>query len=108
MPNSASIESFEVGHSNVVEESITQPALGQAVEQQQHPEIDALHQMIEDLKNQLDRFNCRICLEVASESAVTMRCGHLFCRSCLSRLQKQICPGCRKVFKKKDVIKMHL
>jgi hypothetical protein len=43
-------------------------------------------------------FNCSICLKIY-DNPFTINCGHTFCKNCLKRLSKSICPICRKPFK---------
>ncbi|KAK6190887.1 hypothetical protein SNE40_002658 [Patella caerulea] len=42
-----------------------------------------------------DNFICAICLEVADAAVETSCCHHIFCESCLDRLQDNACPTCR-------------
>lgn len=69
------------------------------------PPIDP-EPMIEELQLLIYRFNCSVCYELLPLSSLILGCGHIFCKSCIDRLQRKKCPLCRKPFKKP--IKMRL
>lgn len=39
---------------------------------------------------------CEICLDVLSEPLQTSCCGQSYCKECISKLKKKVCPHCRE------------
>lgn len=68
--------------------------------------INRFNKIAEDLGT--ENFECSICydeLSLKDENAVTLPCGHLFCKGCIKEWFKEnsTCPICRKVLKKGDL-----
>ncbi|KAJ8503089.1 hypothetical protein ONZ45_g11157 [Pleurotus djamor] len=54
---------------------------------------------------------CDVCLEPfdhASHAPHSIRCGHVFCMSCLQHLHPPSCPLCRQSFGSESIIKLHI
>ncbi|KAF7419294.1 hypothetical protein PC9H_001881 [Pleurotus ostreatus] len=54
---------------------------------------------------------CDVCLEPfdhSSHAPHSIRCGHIFCMSCLHHLSPAICPLCRQPFDTESFIKLHI
>lgn len=68
--------------------------------------INRFNEIAEGLET--ENFECSICfseLSLKDENAVTLPCGHLFCKGCIKEWFKEnsTCPICRKVLKKGDL-----
>ncbi len=68
--------------------------------------INRFNEIAEGLET--ENFECSICfseLSLKDENAVTLPCGHLFCKGCIKKWFKEnsTCPICRKVLKKGDL-----
>ncbi len=68
--------------------------------------INRFNKIAEGLET--ENFECSICyaeLSLKDENAVTLPCGHLFCKGCIKEWFKEnsTCPICRKVLKKGDL-----
>lgn len=57
---------------------------------------------LDSIPKAIERSNeCTVCIE--EKNPLILPCGHTVCFDCVPKLKKDICPMCRKTFKKEDL-----
>lgn len=56
------------------------------------------------MENKFNQTECAICLDSFNEQCITLNCGHIFHRQCLSDMKKRECPLCRMSFDEKNTV----